>query len=245
MFERFTEQAVKTVLLAQEESRRLKHDVVGSEQLLLGVLSVANGVSKDVLRVHKVTLKDARQDVENIRGKGHGRPPKEMPFTMNAQKVLDHAWTFAQVFSVDNVTVDHVFLGILATDCVATQVLKRLEANPQLLTEDMFTRMRRPDLVAKSTAMLLFGAPITSISQFRKEVGTIMTYLSKFAETLEDYDSECKASGKKPTKEDREAAQDLAAELELLETVLEQEGSNLRTTIAQLKNQLRNVQSPA
>lgn len=244
MFERFTDQAIKTVLLAQEESRRLKHNVVGSEQLLLGVLGVAHGVSRDVLRVHKVTLKDARQDVENIKGKGHGRPPKEMPFSINAQKVLDHAWTFAQVFGTDSVTVDHLLLGILSTHCVATQILKRLKADPKLLTEDMLTRLQRPDLIAKSSAMLSFGAPITQIAHFRSEVGKIMTYLSRFTETLEDFDAECKTEGKRPTKEDREAAHNLSAELDLLETVLEQEGSNLRATIAQLKKQLKDVHSP-
>lgn len=244
MFERFTDQAIKAVTLAQDESRRLKLSVVGSEQLLLGVLGVANGASRDVLRVHKISLKDARNDVENIKGKGHGRPPKEMPFTFNAQKALDHAWTFAQVFNTEAVTVDHVFLGILSTDCVATQVLKRLQADPKLLNEDMFTRLQRPDLIAKSTALLMFGAPITQISHYRSEVGKISNHLSKLTETLEDFAAEHKPDGKKTTAEDREAAQNLAAELELLETVIEQEGGTLRETLAQLKKQLRDIHSP-
>ena len=70
MFERFTEKAIKVVMLSQEESRRLGHNFVGTEQILLGLLGEGTGVAFKVLRDEGLTLKDARMDIERIIGRG-------------------------------------------------------------------------------------------------------------------------------------------------------------------------------
>jgi ATP-dependent Clp protease ATP-binding subunit ClpC len=64
MFERFTEKAVKVVLLAQEESRKLGHNFVGTEQILLGLIGEGTGVGSQVLKKMGVNLRDARVEVE-------------------------------------------------------------------------------------------------------------------------------------------------------------------------------------
>ena len=96
MFERFTEKAIKVVMLSQEESRRLGHNFVGTEQILLGLIGEGTGVAYKVLRSVNLTLKDARMEVERIIGRGSGFVAVEIPFTPRAKgtKILGHVITF-------------------------------------------------------------------------------------------------------------------------------------------------------
>ena len=66
MFERFTEKAIKVIMLAQEEARRLGHNFVGTEQILLGLIGEGTGIAAKVLKSMGVNLKDARVEVEKI-----------------------------------------------------------------------------------------------------------------------------------------------------------------------------------
>jgi len=92
MFERFTEKAIKVIMLAQEESRRLGHNYVGTEQILLGLLGEGTGVAAKVLKASGMNLKDARVEVENIIGRGSGFVAIEIPFTDKAKRVLQLSW---------------------------------------------------------------------------------------------------------------------------------------------------------
>merc|ERR1719161_1392810 len=89
MFERFTEKAIKVVMLAQEEARRLGHNFVGTEQLLLGMIGEGTGIAAKVLKSQGVNLKEARVEVEKIIGRGSGFVAVEIPFTPRAKRVLE------------------------------------------------------------------------------------------------------------------------------------------------------------
>lgn len=89
MFERFTEKAIKVVMLAQEESRRLGHNFVGTEQILLGLIGEATGIAAKVLKQMGVNLKEARAEVEKVIGRGSGFVAVEIPFTPRAKRVLE------------------------------------------------------------------------------------------------------------------------------------------------------------
>ena len=89
MFERFTEKAIKVVMLAQEEARRLGHNFVGTEQILLGLIGESTGIAAKVLKSMGVSLKDARIEVEKIIGRGSGFVAVEIPFTPRAKRVLE------------------------------------------------------------------------------------------------------------------------------------------------------------
>ena len=86
---RFTEKAIKVVMLAQEEARRLGHNFVGTEQLLLGLIGESTGIAAKVLKSMGVNLKDARVEVEKIIGRGSGFVAVEIPFTPRAKRVLE------------------------------------------------------------------------------------------------------------------------------------------------------------
>ncbi|WP_390883468.1 Clp protease N-terminal domain-containing protein [Kovacikia minuta] len=89
MFERFTEKAIKVIMLAQEESRRLGHNFVGTEQILLGLIGEGTGVAAQVLKSMGANLKDARIEVEKIIGRGSSFVAIEIPFTPRGQRVLN------------------------------------------------------------------------------------------------------------------------------------------------------------
>ena len=89
MFERFTEKAIKVVMLAQEEARRLGHNFVGTEQILLGLIGESTGIAAKVLKSMGVNLKEARVEVEKIIGRGSGFVAVEIPFTPRAKRVLE------------------------------------------------------------------------------------------------------------------------------------------------------------
>merc|ERR1719243_342578 len=90
MFERFTEKAIKVVMLAEEEARRLGHNFVGTEQLLLGMIGEGTGIAAKVLKSQGVNLKEARVEVEKIIGRGSGFVAVEIPFTPRAARVLEN-----------------------------------------------------------------------------------------------------------------------------------------------------------
>ncbi|VAH47371.1 unnamed protein product [Triticum turgidum subsp. durum] len=89
MFERFTEKAIKVIMLAQEEARRLGHNFVGTEQILLGLIGEGTGIAAKVLKSMGISLKDARVEVEKIIGRGSGFVAVEIPFTPRAKRVLE------------------------------------------------------------------------------------------------------------------------------------------------------------
>ena len=88
MFEHFTSEAIKVVMLAQEEARRLGHNFVGTEQILLGLLGEDTGVAAKVLTDMGVTLRDARREVEKIIGRGSGFVPPEIPLLLKLKLYL-------------------------------------------------------------------------------------------------------------------------------------------------------------
>ena len=81
MFEKFTEGAIKVIMLSQEEARRMGHNFVGTEQLLLGVIGQRHGIGARALKKLKVTLKKARKEIELYIGRGTGFVASEIPFT--------------------------------------------------------------------------------------------------------------------------------------------------------------------
>jgi len=127
MFERFTEKAIKVVMLAQEESRRLGHNFVGTEQVLLGLIGEGAGVANKVLKSMGINLKDARIEVERIIGRGSGFVAVEIPFTPRAKRVLEMAIEEARDLGHSYIGTEHIMLALLEEeDGVATRVLENL-----------------------------------------------------------------------------------------------------------------------
>ncbi len=127
MFERFTEKAIKVIMLAQEEARRLGHNFVGTEQILLGLIGEGTGVAAKVLKSMGVNLKDARIEVEKIIGRGSGFVAVEIPFTPRAKRVLELSLEEARQLGHNYIGTEHLLWGLIrAGEGVAARVLENL-----------------------------------------------------------------------------------------------------------------------
>ena len=130
MFERFTDQARRVVVVAQEESRKLGHDYIGTEHILLGILGAGESVAVQALASLGVSLEAARQQVEEIVGRGSHQASGHIPFTPRAKKVLELSLREAIQLGHNYIGTEHILLGLIREgEGVAAQVLTRLGAD--------------------------------------------------------------------------------------------------------------------
>lgn len=125
-FERFTQKAIQTIVLAQDESRRLGHAYVGTEQILLGLISEGTGIAAQVLTAAGVNLETARLEVEKIIGHGRGTP-LEIPFTPRAKQALEQALEASRQLGHNYIGTEHLLFGVIRErDGLGAKVLEIL-----------------------------------------------------------------------------------------------------------------------
>ncbi len=112
-FGRFTGRARRVVVLAQEEARRLHHDHIGTEHVLLGLLAEGEGIGAQALVGAGITLDAARAEVEKIVGCGKGTPKGHIPFTPCAKKALELALRESLHLGHNYIGTEHILLGLL------------------------------------------------------------------------------------------------------------------------------------
>ncbi|HBE19800.1 MAG TPA: ATP-dependent Clp protease ATP-binding subunit ClpC [Cyanobacteria bacterium UBA11149] len=131
MFEHFTDRGIKAIMLAQEEARRLGHNLVGTEQILLGLISEGTSIAAILLKELGVTLETTRKLVAQIIGRGSGVVPVEIPFTPKAKRLFETAFQEARQLANNYIGPEHLFLAILQDqDSVAGKVLQHLGVDP-------------------------------------------------------------------------------------------------------------------
>ncbi len=126
-FSRYTEKAIKVVMLAQEEARRLGHNFLGTEQILLGLIGEGTGIAAKTLKSMGVNLKDARVEVEKIIGRGSGYVAVEIPWTPRGKRVIELSWGEARQLGHNYIGTEHLLLGTIREgEGVAARVLENL-----------------------------------------------------------------------------------------------------------------------
>jgi ATP-dependent Clp protease ATP-binding subunit ClpC len=142
MFEHFTSEAIRVIMLAQEEARRLGHNFVGTEQILLGLMGEGTGVAAKVLTELGVTLKDARREVEKIIGRGSGFVPPEIPFTPKVKSLFEQSFKEARSLGHNYINTEHLLLGLTeAGEGVAAKVLQNLGVELQSVRSAVIRRL--------------------------------------------------------------------------------------------------------
>ncbi len=130
MFERFTNRARHVVVLAQEEARRLQHNYIGTEHVLLGLLGEPGGVACQALQGFGITLDGTREEVKAIIGLGKNPMSGHIPFTPRAKKTLELALREALQLHHKYIGTEHILLGLLREgDGVAAQILRQHSAD--------------------------------------------------------------------------------------------------------------------
>jgi ATP-dependent Clp protease ATP-binding subunit ClpC len=136
--QRFTQKAIQAIELAQNESRRLGHDFVGTEQILLGLISEGSGVAAQVLRSFGVNFETARMEVEKCIGRGRGSTLAEIPFTPRAKQVLEFSSELASQMGQNHINTEHLLLGILREgNGLAVRVLENLRVDLHHLEQQL------------------------------------------------------------------------------------------------------------
>ncbi len=141
MFNRFTERARRVILLAREEAKRLDHDYLGTEHLLLGLIREKEGVAALALQNLGINLEQVRQEVEKAVGKGGGFLfLGQIPFTPRAKKVLELAVNEARNLGHNYIGTEHLLLGLIREgEGVAAQVLTNLGADLEKVREEVIS----------------------------------------------------------------------------------------------------------
>lgn len=180
MFEKFTEGAIKIIMLSQEEARRMGHNFVGTEQLLLGVIGQRHGIGARALKRSKVTLKKARREIELYIGRGTGFVASEIPFTPRAKRVLEMAIHEGKDLGQNFVGTEHILLALInETDGVAMRTLDKIRVD--------IPKLRKLIMKEIEENQEEFLRPLTKAEKFlldRERNGTPTPTLDEYSENI-------------------------------------------------------------
>jgi ATP-dependent Clp protease ATP-binding subunit ClpC len=182
MFERFTERARRVVVLAQEESRLLGHNYIGTEHLLLGLLAEQQGVAARALRSLGITLDAAREQVREIIGPGQQEVRGHIPFTPRAKKILELSLREALKLGSEVISTEHLLLGLVDEGAgVGAQILERLGAAAPAVREAVIILAEAepepepatPEAGVRRTFAYKAGPPVEAPAEFRELIARI------------------------------------------------------------------------
>jgi ATP-dependent Clp protease ATP-binding subunit ClpA len=181
MFERFTDQARRVVVLAQEEARLLGHGYIGTEHILLGLLAEGEGLAAQALAALEISMDAARELVAEMIGEGTGQPAGHIPFTPRTKKVLELSLREAQRLGDSYIGTEHILLGLAREgEGVGVQVLDRLGASTdRVLSQVLLTKRAAPSEELRQVTVRQ-QMPIERPAGMR----TILTRLDEITERL-------------------------------------------------------------
>ncbi|MGN6871439.1 MAG: Clp protease N-terminal domain-containing protein [Solirubrobacteraceae bacterium] len=167
MFERFTERARQVVVLAQEEARTLKHDHIGVEHVLLGLLREHDGFAAQTLASFDVTLERVRGEVVRIVGVGDAAGAGQMPFTPDAKRTLEVALQEARGLGHSYIGTEHILLALLTLrEGVSARILLDCHAEPGQIRDAVIRTLTSPPAAAAHSATP--NAPASSSNGFEE-----------------------------------------------------------------------------
>ncbi len=152
MFERFTERARQVVVLAQDEARALKHNYIGTEHILLGLLREEEGLAARVLDSLDITVEDVRANVARIVGQGEEVTTGQIPFTPRAKKVLELALREALSLGHNYIGTEHILLGLVReNEGVAARILLDFDADAEKIRNEIIRMLSGPGRRSQSS----------------------------------------------------------------------------------------------
>ena len=180
MFEKFTEGAIKIIMLSQEEAKLMGHNFVGTEHLLLGVISQRYGIGSQTLKKMKVTIKKTRKEIELYIGRGTGYITAQIPFTPRAKRILELSVHESKDLGQSFVGTEHILLALIGEpDGVAKRTLEKLDVNLSTLRSLILT------YIEETQEEIL--RPLTQAEKFlleRDKKGSPTPTLDEYAENI-------------------------------------------------------------
>jgi ATP-dependent Clp protease ATP-binding subunit ClpC len=167
VFERFTERARQVVVLAQDESRTLKHNYIGTEHILLGLLREEEGLAARVLESLEITVEEVRAHVARIVGQGDEVTTGQIPFTPRARKVLELALQEGLSLGHHYIGTEHLLLGLVReNDGVAVRVLLEFDADADTIRNEVIRMLSGPG--RRVTGAAPVAEPATRMARVRE-----------------------------------------------------------------------------
>ena len=178
MFERFTERARQVVVLAQDEARALKHNYIGTEHILLGLLREEEGLAARVLESLDITVEEVRAQVARIVGQGDEVTTGQIPFTPRAKKVLELALREALSLGHNYIGTEHILLGLVReNEGVAARILLDFDADAEKIRNEIIRMLSGPGRRQQGAAAAL-PARSRSASKLLDQFGRNLTKLA-------------------------------------------------------------------
>jgi ATP-dependent Clp protease ATP-binding subunit ClpC len=142
VFERFTERARQVVVLAQDEARGLRHNYIGTEHILLGLLREEEGLAARVLESLSITAEEVRMQVARTVGQSDEVTTGQIPFTPRAKKVLELSLREALALGHNYIGTEHVLLGLVRENQgVAARILLDFDADAEKIRNEVVGMM--------------------------------------------------------------------------------------------------------
>ena len=175
MFEYLSDKAIKAVMLAQEEARRLGHNFVGTEQILVGLMSEGTSVAAKTLKAQGLALREVQKEVEAIIGRGSGFLPVEIPFTPRAKRIFETAMKEARQMGNNYIGPEHILLGLLQdNEGVASKVLENLGVDRSQVRTEVIRSLGEEATVAPGGGSRSKSTKTATLDEF----GTNLTQLA-------------------------------------------------------------------
>ncbi|MGI6149101.1 MAG: ATP-dependent Clp protease ATP-binding subunit [Firmicutes bacterium] len=173
MFGRFTERAQRVIVLSQEEARRLGHNVVGTEHLLLGLIAEGEGVAARALQTLDISIDKVRAEIERVIGRGEAGVSGPSGFTPRTKRVLELAFDEARQLGHSYIGTEHILLGLIREgEGVAAQVLINLGADLDKVRRQVVELLGgaakqgpRPQRKTKTPTLDQFGRDLTEMAR--------------------------------------------------------------------------------
>jgi ATP-dependent Clp protease ATP-binding subunit ClpC len=154
MFERFTDRARQVVVYAQDEARGLRHNYIGTEHLLLGLMREEEGIAARVLESLDITLEEVRAQVARVIGQGEGVTTGQIPFTPRAKKVLELSLREGLSLGHDYIGTEHILLGLVReNEGVAARILLDFDADAEKIRNEVIHMLSGPGRRATEPAV--------------------------------------------------------------------------------------------
>jgi len=171
VFERFTERARQVVVLAQDEARALKHNYIGTEHILLGLLREEEGLAARVLESLDITVEEVRAQVARIVGQGDEVTTGQIPFTPRAKKVLELALREALSLGHNYIGTEHILLGLVReNEGVAARILLDFDADAEKIRNEIIRMLSGPGRRQGGTAATEKGKSSKLLDQFGRNL---------------------------------------------------------------------------
>jgi ATP-dependent Clp protease ATP-binding subunit ClpC len=187
VFERFTDRSRRAIVLAQEESRRLNHNYIGTEHILLGLMREGEGVGARALVSLGLSLEAVRTDVEAMIGTGAGTPSGHIPFTTRAKTVLEYALREALALDHNDIGTEHLVLGLVREgEGVAAQVLVHRGVELDRLRQAVLERLESPPThEAGDVESVEWPEPVNEVATRLRAIEVILENVVERLDTIE------------------------------------------------------------